>query len=1049
MKKILLTCAMLVFVLHAWAQNRTVSGTVTDAETGEPLPGVSVLVKGTGQGANTDIDGNYKVSVSEGATLVYTFIGMETVEEVVGSRSVIDVSMSQDVKQLSEVVVTALGIERDQRSLGYSVQEVGGDDIVKAGETNIVNSLQGKVAGVQIGGNSGALGGSSRILIRGANSIAGNNQPLFVVDGVPIDNSNFNSSGQARGSSGYDYGNAAQDINPEDIESMSILKGASAAALYGNRASNGVIIITTKKGKKGQGVGVKVNSGVTFQSPLVMPDYQNEYGGGFGPFATNDEGQQIVSFAVDQSWGPKLDGRPVRQWYSYFEDHPNFGEETPWVAHPDNIDNFYQTGVTFNNNVSFSGGNDNGTFRLSYTNLDQKGIMPNSELTRNTINFNGTYFLTDKLSASAGVNYVRSAAEGRPQQGYGDIIVQFNHFGQRQLSDAELRNYYVEATGEQRSWNRLSEGTAAPLYADNPYWIRNRNFQNDSRDRVFGNVKLTYDFTENLSLTGRVRTDFYTDRREDRVAEGSVAQSFYSENIRQVSETNADLILRYDGEINDDISLSAFIGGNIRRDRYNLNAAQTQGGLSVPNFYNLENSIDRNPLTDYTSERQINSWFGSVTVGYQDLVFIDATLRNDVSSTLPEGNNSYYYPSVSGTFVFTELDALNDNGVLSFGKLRGSFAQVGNDTDPYRISTVYAPQQNFGANPVYTLPGTLNNPNLRPEQTNSYEIGTELRFLNDRITFDATYYNNVSTDQIFQVDVSSASGYQSQIINAGKMVNQGVELSLGGTVVASNDFQWNILVNWAKNDNRVEELAEGINNYRLANELFGVVSLDARVGERYGTIYGTDFATNENGDRIIGAGGNYLSTENSVALGSVLADWTGGIRNSFSYKGISLSVLFDAQMGGAIHSVTNLFAKYSGMTQETVDGNIRQVGVVADGVVNVGDEENPVYETNTNAIDPSAFFSGHFGLGAAHVYDASYVKLRELTIGYSLPSSVIDNTPFTSVNFGIEGRNLAILFKKIPHLDPENVTNSGNVQGLEGGALPSLRSYGFKVSLGF
>ena len=412
MKKILLTCLMLVFVLHAWAQDRTVSGKVTDADSGEGLPGVNVLIKGTSQGVNTDLDGNYKISVpSEGGTLVFTFIGMANQEVEIGSRSVIDVEMKADVRQLSEVVVTALGIEREQRSLGYSVQEVQGDELVNSGETNVINSLQGKVAGVQISGNTGAMGGSSNILIRGANSIAGNNQPLFVVDGVPIDNSNFNSENQQRGASGVDYGNAAQDINPAVIESMSVLKGASAAALYGNRASNGVIIITTKKGRKGEGIGVKVNSGVTFSSPMFLPDYQNEFGGGFGPFTVED-GQKVAGFAVDQSWGPRLDGRPVRQWYSYYEDHPNFGEETPWEAHPDNISNFYQTGVQLNNNVSLSGGNDKGSFRLSYTNMNLTHIVPNSEMTRNTVNFNGSYALSDKLTASAGVNYGSSNNSG-------------------------------------------------------------------------------------------------------------------------------------------------------------------------------------------------------------------------------------------------------------------------------------------------------------------------------------------------------------------------------------------------------------------------------------------------------------------------------------------------------------------------------------------------------------------------------------------------------------------------------------------------------------
>ncbi|WP_188460510.1 SusC/RagA family TonB-linked outer membrane protein [Marivirga lumbricoides] len=1044
MKKILLTCLMLVFVLHAWAQDRTVSGKVTDAKTGEGLPGVNVLIKGTNSGVNTDLDGNYKISVpSDANALVFSFIGMANKEVQIGNRSVIDVSMEADIQQLNEVVVTALGIEREQRSLGYSVQEISGDDMVNAGETNMINSMQGKVAGVQISGN-GAMGGSSNILIRGANSIAGNNQPLFVVDGVPIDNQNFNSADQQRGASGFDYGNAAQDINPADIESMSVLKGASAAALYGNRASNGVIIITTKKGRKNKALGVTINSGVTFSNPLVLPDYQNEFGGGFGPFTVED-GQHVAGFAVDQSWGPRLDGRPVRQWYSYYPDNPNFGEETPWVAHPDNIKNFFETGVMLNNNVSLSGGNDNGSFRLSYTNLDQKHIMPNANMQRNTLNFNGSYSLSEKLTASAGVNYVNSEFEGRPSQGYGDIIVQFNHFGQRQVDMDELRNYKVEATGEQRSWNRISSEDATPLYADNPYWIRNENLQNDSRNRVFGNATISYDFTENLSLTGRVLTDFYTDRREQRTAEGSVAQSSYQETVLQQSELNTDLILKYQGNINEDISLTAFVGGNIRIDDFKENTGITVGGLSVRDFYSLENSNNRPTIVDRTRRRQINSWFGSATVGFRDILYVDATIRNDVSSTLPDGDNSYFYPSVSGTFIFTELEPL-DNEILSFGKIRASVAQVGNDTDPYRISSVYTPLANFGDNPVYSLPNALNNSNLRPEQTLSYEIGAELRFLSDRIYLDATYYNNTSTDQIFEVDVSGASGYRSQIINAGEIVNQGVEVSLGATIINANDFRWNMDINWARNRNEVVELAPGIDNYRIANGVFEA-TLDARIGQPYGSIYGANFVLDEDGNRVIGEGGNYLQTSATEPLGTYLADWTGGLRNSFSYKGINFSFLFDMQMGGSLHSVTNLFAKYSGMVQETVDGNIRQVGIVAEGVVQNDDGET--IGPNTTAIDAASYFSGQFGLAAAHVYDASFLKLREMTLGYSLPRSVVEKTPFNSVNFGLEGRNLAILFKKVPHIDPEASTNAGNVQGLEGGALPTLRSYGFKVSLGF
>ncbi len=1041
MKKILLLFFGLACCWSGlYAQSQAVSGTVTSAEDNESIPGVNVVVKGTATGTTTDIDGTYTINVPDGGTLTFTFIGFQTQEVIVGSRSVVDVTLSPDVKQLSEVIVTALGIEREERSLGYAVQEVQGAELEQAGQTNVVGSLAGKIAGVQVGSNTGALGGSSRILIRGANSVAGDNQPLFVVDGVPIDNSNFNTAGQARGTSGYDYGNAAQDINPKDIESMTVLKGASAAALYGTRAANGVILITTKKGSKRDGIGIDINSSLSYQTPLVMPNYQNDYGGGYGPFGRNAQGQNVVGFSVDQSWGPRLDGRPTRQWYSYYEDHPNFGQETPWNAHPDNVNDFYQTGVNWNNSIALSGGNDDATYRMSYTNLDQKGIMPNSQFNRNTLNFNGSLKMSERLSSSIGINYVNSRADGRPEQGYGDVIVQFNHFGQRQLSDAEQRNYFVPGSGEQRSWNRRSEANANPLYADNPYWIRNRNNQNDGRDRIFGNATLAYKFADNLTLTGRYLTDFYTDRRENRVAVGSVGQSLYQESIRQFTENNTELILRFDDNLSDDFSLNALVGGNIRYNKFNENTGTTVGGLSVPEFYSLENSNDRPTLVDQTRERQINSLFAQATVGYRDIAYVDASLRNDWSSTLPEGNNSYLYPSVSGTFIFSALGNLAESEIFSFGKIRANWAQVGNDTDPYRLQTTYTPFDNFGSNPIYRLPAVQNNPALLPERTTSYEVGAELRFLRDRVGLDVTYYNNSSVDQILDVPVSRASGYTALIFNAGEIVNEGVEARVFGTPVVTNDFQWDIMVNWAHNDNQVVSLAPGVENYQLSIDLFGNLGVYAAAGERYGTLLGTDFVYDDNGNKVVGSNGNYLFSENQVPLGSVLADWTGGIRNSFTYKGVNLSVQIDGQKGGVLHSTTNLFGKYSGMMQETVDGNIRQLGLIAEGVTEGG-------EPNTQVADPATFFSQHFGLAGAHVYDASFVKLRELSLGYTLPTSWISRSPFTRVSVAFQGRDLLMLYKKVPHIDPEAVTNSGNVQGLEGGALPSLRSYGFNVNL--
>jgi TonB-linked SusC/RagA family outer membrane protein len=1048
MKRILLISFLLIAFVTSYlkAQDRNVTGKVTAADDGTALPGVNVLVKGSNSGTTTSTDGTYSISVPANATLIFSFIGLETQEVPVGTRSVVDVRLASDVQALNEVVVTALGIEREQKSLGYAVQEIKGENLTRVKETNVINNLQGRIAGVQVQGNPGALGGSSRIIIRGTRSIAGENQPLFVVDGVPLDNSNFNSTDTQRGSGGYDYGNAAQDINPEDIESMSVLKGASAAALYGNRAANGVIIITTKKGRTRKGIGVNLSSDIQFQTPLVLPKYQNEYGGGAGPFAQNADGQDVVAFRVDESWGPRLDGRPVRQWYSYYPEITEyFGQATPWVAHPNNVRDFFETGVQNTNSVSLNGGNEISSFRLSYTNLNSKGIMPNSNLYRNTISFNGSLNLTPKLTAAIGANYVNTSAQGRPQQGYTDVIQQFNHFGQRQLDMNLMDRYWITPTGEQRTWNRRSATNAFPQYADNPYWIRRKNYQNDGRERLYGNVALTYKFTDWLSLTGRVLNDYYVDRREERIANGSITQSFYEEVIREVRETNADLILTANRNFGENFSITALAGGNVRKNKYQLNAGSTVGGLSVPDFFNLQNSTERPTITDRTNERNINSVFGSVNLGFLDMVFLEATLRNDWSSTLPAGNNSFLYPSVGASFVLTELAPLQ-NTILSFGKVRASFAQVGNDTDPYRTSLTFEPQVNFGANPRYRIPLTLNNPTLRPEKTNSFEVGTDLRFFQNRLTLDASYYKTISTDQIFQVPISGASGYTSQIINAGQVNNEGIEIALNGAAISTDNFRWDIGVNWARNRNKLVELTEGITNYRIGTGPFAA-TIDARVGQPLGVITGRDFVYDPQGNKVVDDAGVYRFSPQLLPLGTVLADWTGGISNTFSYKGINLSFLISAQKGGSLFSLTSLFGKYSGLMEETTAGNIRQLYMVADGVKQL---EDGSYAPNDIEISPQDFFSSMFGHGKAFVYDASFVRLREVSLGYSVPARMIERTPFTTVSLNLIGRNLFLLHRKVPHIDPESATGgSGNIQGYEGGGLPSVRSYGLSVNLGF
>lgn len=1044
MKKILCVFSILLSVLcsslNGYAQNRTVTGKVTSADDGSALPGVNVLVKGTTNGTTTGVDGGYSLPVSDAATLVFSFIGFTTQEVEVGSRSEINVSMASDVKQLGEVVVTALGIEREERSLGYAVQEVSGESLEKAREVNVVNSLAGRVAGVQITGGSGNMGGSSRILIRGANSIAGNNQPLFVVDGVPFDNSNYTTTNQARGAGGYDYGNMAQDINPDDIESISVLKGPSAAALYGTRASNGVILITTKSGRGKKGIGISVNSGVTFDRVYVLPKYQNEYGGGNGPF-TRENGEDVAYMAFDESWGPRLEGQPVRQWYSYYENDPDFGVATPWTAQPNNIRDFFNTGSTYNNNIAISGGSEKANFRLSFTNLQQTGVMPNSKLMRNTVNFSGSTQLTDKLTTSISGNYVYNEATGRPGTGYdgNNVMQQFNQWGQRNLDMSKSR-VYKNPDGTQRTWNRKSSTDATPQYTDNPYWTRYENYQNDDRERLFGNITATYQFTDWLRLTGRAMTDLYTDRREERIAVGSQAIPEYVEGIRQVKELNTDLILYFDRKFGN-FSVLTYIGGNAMRRSYNRNEGTTQGGLNVPNFYSLNNAKSGVLTDDYFEQKRINSVFGNASFGYKDMIYLDATLRNDWSSTLPKENNSYLYPSVTGSFVFSGLGALQNSNVLSFGKVRAGWAQVGNDTDPYRIALTYVPKENFGANPNFSVPNALNNPNLKPERTSSWEVGTDVRFFNNRLGLDFTYYEKVTRDQIFSVSISPTSGYNSQVINAGEVTNKGMELMLTATPVKlTNGLQWDVTVNWARNRNKVVKLIEGVDTYTLANAPFSV-SVVAREGQPYGTILGYGFVYNENGDKLVTATGTYQRTTQLVPLGNVMADWTGGITNALNYKGFNLSVLIDMQRGGDIFSTTNMFGKYSGMFEETVAGNIRELGVIAKGVKADG-TPNDIRQT------AQAYFQGLYGRDAAHVYDASFVKLREVRLGYALPNTLFGKLPFRNVTLSLVGRNLAILHKNIPHLDPEAAVSAGNVQGIEGAQVPSVRSMGLNLSFG-
>ncbi len=1064
MKQLSLIFAMMVLSVSAVFAQRTVNGIISDAN-GDPLIGASIFVRGTTSGTVTDIDGNYSLEVpAEGNTLVVSYTGFETQEISLGASNVYDIKMSEGVL-IDEVVVTALGIERDEKSLGYAVQEVSGQELSDARETNIVNSLQGKVAGVQIQGSPSTIGGSSRITIRGSNSFLGNNQPLFVVDGVPIDNSNFSGSGQQRGFGGngaYDYGNTAQDIDPESIKSMTVLKGAAASALYGQRGANGVILITTKDGSSRKGLGVEVNSSVAFDQVQNLIPHQQEYGGGAINPGTSHGFNELVqdgvtylypTYSKDGAWGPKYDpNSQVRHWDSWDPESQNYKETRPWVAPGAGYEDFFETGATIQNSVALTGANEQGSFRLSYTNLDQTGTVPNANLQRNTLSINSNYQVSDRIKVGIAGNYVRTDGENRNVTGYNNNnpMQAFTQWWQTQI-DMDRLSQDTWVDGTQATWNfkgpvvdgnnNLLFFDSEPTFFDNPYWVRNNFLQEDTRNRIYGNANVTINLLDGLDLSGRAGTDFYQFSRRDGVPFGSVDLPRYNESENRFQETNLELKLSYAKDWNR-ISLNTVAGVNRMRQFDRSTSLGTVGGLSLPGYFNISNSV--NDPTVSTNERQwgINSVFGLVSVGFDNWVYLDVTARNDWSSTLPEGENTYFYPSASLSLILSELDGLNNLKWLSFAKVRASYAEVGNDAASYRLANVFQPiTPNFDGSPRYIVPNSQNNPNLRPELTSEYEVGLDVRFFNNRLGFDVAYFDRSTSDQIFSVPSSAATGYTSRLLNAGEMRNWGVEMQLTATPIETDNFSWSVGINAFRQNNEVVSLAEGIESIAMG----GTWAADLRIAEGfpYMALFGQDHVYHESGERLVNEDGNYVFTNERVFLGSAIADWTGGFSTSVNYKGLFASALFDFQEGGIIHSTSLQWAKYSGMHPETVSYNgvddVRASGLVLPGVQSDGSE-------NKAAVDPQTYYQTFWNRAAPNVYDANFIKLREVRLGYRVPNSLFGSKAlFRDMVISVYGRNLGILAADLPYLDPQVINGAGNRQGLENAQVPSTRSFGVNL----
>ncbi len=1107
MKRLCVFLACLVFVgINTLQAQRTVqiTGTVTSAEDGMPIPGASVQVKGTTVGASTDADGKYLLNAPDNATtLVFSFVGLKTQEVEIGGRTSIDVVLEVDALTLEEIVVTALGISREKKSLGYAVQEVKGDEVNQVKGDNFLSQLSGRVAGVQIKSNTN-FGGSNNIIIRGSSSLTGNNQALFIVDGIPIDNSNTNNSGQVSGRNGYDYGNAASDINPNDIESISVLKGAAATALYGSRAANGVVLITTKKGfnTAGKGPQVKLSSNVTFSTmdKSTFPEYQLEYGAGYGKYYYSDvedghpgfeyyadvNGDGITDFTVpyyeDASRGEKFDPSVmVYQWDALYPESPNYLKATPWVAGANGPDTFFETGIIKSENIDISGGNEKTTYRLGYTYFDQNGIMPNSILKKNNVIFTGTQkMFNDKVTVTSSANYIKTNGTGRPSTGYSDNIVSgFRQWYQVNVDIQQQKEMY-DLTEQNITWNPSEYSNLAPAYWDNPYWVRYQNYETDGRSRFIGYTQLDWDITSDLKATTRYAIDTYSELQEERKAVGSGSGEFgvgrpdvtsgYSRYARDFQETNFDFMLTYRKKIADMLDLSALAGTNIRRTRSESVFVSTNNGLAVAGLYALSNTIDPMDLPEESLRIiGVNGIFGSISLGVLDTYYIDATIRRDQSSSLPTDNNTFIYPSVTGSIIFSNL--LKQDW-LTLGKLRVNYAEVGSSAPPLSVKDTYLANSPFSGNSMATVSNTKLNSNLLPERQKAIEGGLEMNFFRSRVGFDLAFYKNNTINQLMPVSISFATGFASKWVNAGEIENKGVELALNGTPVKSGDFSWDISVNWAKNVNKVIELyvdesGNEVKNLQLAG-LQGGVTINATVGEPYGTIKGTDFLYHENGGKLVNPanGRYYKSSANDIVIGDVNPDWNAGIRNSFRYKDISLSFLIDMQQGGDIFSLDLWYGMATGLYKETAglndlgndlrdpityvnddptqgyasnSGGLIEEGVFEDGTPNTVRRNQENYGAIGYALDPNKRF----------VYDASYIKLRELAITYNLPHSLVSKISMANASISFVGSNLWIIHKNLPYADPEASQGSGNIQGWQSGVMPATRNFGFTLNLQF
>ncbi|WP_316816427.1 SusC/RagA family TonB-linked outer membrane protein [Pedobacter nyackensis] len=1023
-----------LLTIAAYAQ-KNISGTVKDA-TGTSIPAVSITVKGTKNGVSSDANGKYSISAKQGEALVFRYIGYTSQEVIVGTSTTIDIILKEENNNLNEVVVTALGIKKEKKAVGYAIQEVKGETLVEAKEPNLVNALSGKVAGLQVTRSSNGPGGSSRITLRGNNSLrtSDSNQPLIVVDGVPMDNFTGAKNNDFNNPT-LDMGNGLADISAEDIESMSVLKGPAAAALYGSRAGNGVILITTKSGKAQKGLGIAVSSSFGVETILTNPDMQNSFGQGeLGSYNSLKEG----------SWGPKIEGQSVKKWD---------GSMSPLAAY-DNVGNYFNTGLSYNNNISFQQQFKSLSVYTSYNRADEGSMIPGLKLTRN--NFTGRavtkFGKDDRWSTDTKIQYSHTNAQNRPSSGArGENVFRSIYFLPRSL---DLRDFKA-ATNDQGKMLWYAPGSFV-----NPYWNKQYNLNQDIRNRFLMSGSLSYKFNSWLTAEVKGGADLYTTNADARVYDGSpiINNGRYSIDRSTFSETNfSTLWIAKKDNLFGKLGGSLTLGGNLMSQR-RLGADLSTGELVVPNFFSLKNGKDALGITETDKRKKINSVYGSGQINWDGYFFVDATFRNDWSSSLIKANQSYFYPSVSTSLVFSEM--VNTLGGtlpswLSYGKVRASYAQVGNDLEPYELYNVYKLDKDPNNGTTASRNDVLFDSSVRSELIKSFEVGMEMRFLNGRVGIDAAYYKSNATRQLLNIPMDPLSGYKSKKINGGDIQNKGVEITLDGKVLNNNKgLNWNMMLNYSTNNNTVEALTNDISRYPLGG--YDDLKIWAKTGERFGEIYGSKFArvTDKSspyfGQLLLNEEGLPTRGEEDVRLGNQQATAMLGFTNSFAYKGFGLSFQIDGRFGGKIFSATNASMRANGTAAATAPNGLRE-NMTVQGVVLNGTG----YVLNTKSVSPERYYTwiaayGNVGVGEANIYDATNIRLRNVQLSYDLPTKFLSKTPIQRAKIGLSCNNAWLITGDMDGIDPESVYSTNTTAtGFENGSAPTSRTFLFNLTLGF